>query len=76
MKNRANVRTQAYLSTAYVARMCLVTEGVVKRYEDGSLLGSNPRGASAKNLQERLDRFYSWLEGMPRDEPTNAFAKV
>ena len=56
--NRAHLRIQANLSLAYVARMTAVTEGTVKRYEDGSL-------ASDTGMHRRLDAFYEWLAQIP-----------
>jgi predicted transcriptional regulator len=64
--NRAEIRTQAYLSISYVARMTAVTDTVVKHYESGTLLKSLPHGASAESLEKRLDAFYAWIGEMPR----------
>jgi hypothetical protein len=65
--SRANrIRCEALLSVAYVSRMACVTEGVVKRYEDGTLEASRPNGASASSLIKRLDVFYEWMEKLPK----------
>lgn len=65
--SKANrIRCEALLSVAYVSRMACVTEGVVKRYEDGTLEASRPNGASASSLIQRLDVFYEWMEKLPK----------
>lgn len=46
--------------------MACVTEGVVKRYEDGTLESSRPNGASSSSLIKRLDLFYEWMANIPR----------
>ena len=64
--SKANaIRCSALLSVAYVSRMACVTEGVVKRYEDGTLESSKPNGASSSSLIKRLDIFYDWMGRIP-----------